>query len=104
MVAPTLTVLGRAVGRAGAPPRRDLLYRPVPGIPVFRNVPRDPNVTEAPRGPAERLMPLPLKFSLRPGANLNERRNRMAIAMSLPNSGATPKARLQWASGGRPRN
>ncbi len=63
---------------------RSRAYKPVPGIPVLRYVPRLPTLTEAPRGPNDQLEPEPLTFQRTPGANLMDFLNRSAITF-LPN-------------------
>ena len=60
-----LTVVISTTGRSGAGvagESRDLSERPVPGMPVFRNVPRFSTLTEEPRGPRVQLDPEPLMF------------------------------------------
>ncbi len=64
-------------------PKRCLKERPVPGMPTLAVVPRDEKLMLAPRTPAERDTPLPLRFKLSPGKILIRLLKRKPIAFKV---------------------
>jgi hypothetical protein len=80
LVAVTGLTLDATRGCELPPPSLSRAYRPVPGNPVLRKVPRLPMPIDAPRGPSVQPAPDPLKFMRRPGASLMDFLNLNAIS------------------------